>query len=485
MTYHQWLIMSETLKQKTARGLFWATVNSGGTQVLNLVIGIFLARLLSPADYGVVGVLAIFTAIAGCLQESGFTQAIINLKNPTEKDYNSVFWFNITVSLTLYVILFFCAPIIALWFHQPILEPLSRLLFVTFILSALGIVPNAMLMKQVRQREKAAISLTALVVSGLTGIILAWQGYSYWALVWLQVTYNLVTLIGRYIVVRWLPAFHFSAEPIRRMFGFGSKLLLTSIVNAVSLNVLSVIFGRMYKIDDVGNYTQAAKWELMGHSLITYTITQVAQPVMAELNNEQQRQQQAFRKLLRFTAFLTLPVMFGLALVAHEFIIIAISAKWEAAVPLLQLLCLGGAALPFHALYQQLAISRGRSDIYMWCGIGLIVAQMTLVLLLSSQPIIVLVAVYAALHVVWLAVLHATAGKLIALRWTDMLRDILPFVLITLFVMGITYVATQWITKLWLLLVARILLAVVLYVLIMYLTKAQIFREAIAFLRRS
>lgn len=477
--------MSESLKQKTARGLFWAAVNSGGTQVLNLLIGIFLARLLSPADYGVVGMLAIFTAIAGCLQDSGFTQALINLRQPTQRDYNAVFWFNVTVSLLAYAMLFCSAPLIAAYFHQPVLVELSRFLFITFLLSALGIVPNAILVRQLRQREKAVISLTALVVSGLTGIVLALQGYSYWALAWQQVVYNAVTLLGRLLCTCWHPTGLGSFDPIRRMFGFSSKILLTAIVNALSANLLTVIFGRLYRVHDVGNYTQAAKWELMGSALVANTVAQVAQPVMAELNDDASgRQCNAFRKMLRFTAFLTFPALLGLAIVADELIVLAISAKWAAAIPLLQVLCLGGTALPFHTLYQQLAVSKGRSDIYMWCGLGLIVLQLMLVLLLSSYPIVVLVAVYALLNVLWLGVLHAAAGRLIALRWTDMLRDILPFAAIAVAVTGATYLATQWISLLWVKLLVRIVMAALLYVSAMRLLHVQIFRESMAFLRR-
>lgn len=478
--------MSESLKQKTARGLFWASVNSGATQVLNLVIGIFLARLLSPGEYGVVGMLAIFVAIAGCLQDSGFTQALINLKNPTQKDYDSVFWFNITVSVSAYVILFFCAPLIAGWFHQPTLVPLSRLLFLTFIFSAFGIVPNAQLVRQLRQREKAVISITALVVSGITGITLALNGYSYWALAWQQVVYIFIMLLGRIYYTRWLPTLSFSSQPIKKMFGFSSKILFTSIVTALNTHLLTVIFGRIYKVHDVGNYTQAAKWSTMGHSLVSGTLAQVAQPVMATLNDDAvNRQQQAFRKMLRFTAFLTFPAMFGLAIIAEEFILITISHKWIYAIPLLQILCIGGVALPFHTLYQQLAVSKGRSDIYMWGMVGLIITQLAVLLALHGVGTIkLLVAVYAALNVLWMLIWHASAGRLIHLRWTDFALDLLPFFLIAGMVMGAVYLSTQWIDTLWLRLLVRILLGAALYGAVMYFSKARIFRESIDFFKR-
>lgn len=473
-----------TLKDKTARGLLWAAINSGGTQVLNLVIGIFLARLLSPGEYGVVGMLALFTAIAGCLQDSGFTQALINRKSPSQHDYNSVFWFNITVSLSLYVLLFSCAPLIARWFHQPELVGLSRFLFITFVLSALGIVPNAILVRQLRQREKAAISLTALSLSGITGIVLALRGYSYWSLAWQQMVYNLITLAGRLACTRWVPTGMGSMQPIREMFGFSSRILLTAVVNALNTNLLTVVFGRMYRAHDVGNYTQASKWEVMGHSFVSNTIAQVVQPVIAELDSSfVGRQHNAFRKMVRFTAFLTFPSMFGLAAVSHDFILLTITSKWEAAIPLLQVLSMGGAALPFHTLFQQLAVGRGRSDVYMWCTVGLIVAQLAVVLAMRGTcGIATLVLAYAVLNILWLMVWQLSAGRLISLRLAQLLRDILPFAIVAAAAVAAACLFTTWIDTMWLRLTMRIVLAAALYVAAMHLLRVKIFSECVDFL---
>ena len=471
----------DDLKEKTAKGLFWGAMSNGMTQVLNLVIGIFLARLLSPAEYGIVGVLTIFTAIAGAMQSGGFGTGLINMKNPTRNDYNSVFWLNISVSAILYVVLFFCAPLIAAFFKQPCLVMVSRVVFLSLPITAVTLVSGTYLAKNMMNRELAIVSIMSLVIAGVTGISLAFMGFSYWSLVWQQLAYVMVYSLGRFYFAPWRPSLKIDFGPVRRMFSFSVKLLITSIVNIINQNILTFVFGRLFSIGAVGNYTQANKWNNMANSTISGTIGQIAQPVFVSVSDERDREIRVFRKLLRFTAFLSFPVLFGLALVSHEFILLTIGEKWENSVPLLQILCIGGAFLPFYTLYQNLTISSGRSDIYMWCNIGQIVIQLALVLLLFSRGIVAIVWAYSALTVLWLAVWQLVGRRLMKIRLLDVLKDVLPFLLISLFVMAVTYFLTLAITNMVLLLVARIVIAVLLYVGLMKLLRAKVMEECIAF----
>ena len=274
----------ENLKEKTAKGLMWGAVNNGGTQVLNLLIGIVLSRHLSPSEYGVVGVLTIFTAVAGCLQASGFTQGLINMKSPTDNDYNSVFWFNITASAILYTILFFCAPFIAQIFKQPCLVDVSRVVFLTLPLSALGIVYHAYLLKNMMNKEIAILAFCALSLSGFCGILMVFFDFSYWSLVCQQIVYIVVLNVGRYHYVKWRPSLHIDFGPVRRMFSFCVKLLITNVINTLNQHLLTFIFGNKFSIDVVGNYSQANKWNNMSHSTISNTIGQIAQPVMLSVS---------------------------------------------------------------------------------------------------------------------------------------------------------------------------------------------------------
>ena len=473
---------NQSLKEKTALGLFWGFLNSGGTQLLNLIIGIFLARLLSPGEYGIVGMLAIFTLIACNLQDSGFGVALINIKDIKHNDYNSVFWFNIGLSMLLYGMLFLAAPLIASFYRQPCLTDLSRFIFLGFIFAALGIVPNAVLSRALRIKEKTIVSLVALAVSGTVGVVMAWRGYSYWSLAAQQVLYNLVTCIGRYACARWVPTLHVDFTPVKQMFSFSYKVLITTILTTVNNNLLTVIFGRLFPSQAVGNYYQANKWNNMANQLVANTVAQVGQPVLTRISDDRERQCRVFGKLLRFTAFLSFPAMFGLALVAPQFILLAIGDQWVDSIPLLQILCLSGAFMPLYTIYQHLFLSMGKSGIFMWLNLGQIAIMLIAVLACRSLGITAMVIAFACIAVLWLLAWQAFTSRMIGYRFRDMLRDLLPFVCIALAVMVLTGLVTMSISNKVMLLASRVLLAAALYAMTMKLTRATIFKECIEFI---
>lgn len=476
--------MAESLKEKTAKGLLWGAMSNGTTQVINLVFGIFLARLLTPAEYGIVGVLAVFSVIAGAIQSGGFGAGLINLKHATDNDYNSVFWLNICVSCVLYLLLFFCAPAIAAFFKQPCLILVSRVLFLSLPFSAIALVSGTYLTKNMLNRELAIISVTALVIAGITGITLALLKFSYWSLVGQQLVYVIVSDIGRFYYAPWRPSLKIDLEPVKRMFSFCVKIMVTNIIIFINQNILTFVFGRLFSISSVGNYSQANKWNSMAHSTISGTVSQIAQTVLVSVSDEREREIRVFRKLLRFTAFLSFPAMFGLAMVSHEFILLTIGEKWRESIPLLQILCIGGAFMPFYVLYQNVVITNGRSDLYMWCNIGQMVIQLALVLLLYSKGITAIVLSNCALTILWLMVWQLLVKRLIRLRLIDVLKDVAPFLVISFLVLAVTYFATTSITNLVFLLIARILISVVLYAGIIKLLQAKVMDECIAFIRK-
>lgn len=474
--------MGESLKERTAKGLLWGAVNNVTSQLLSVAIGIVLGRLLSPAEYGMVGMLAIFTAIAGSLQESGFTAALTNMKQATHRDYNAVFWFSTLMSVALYGVLYLSAPLIASYFRQPGLVPLSRLVFASLLMAGLGTAHAAYMFRNMMNREKALIGFAALTGSGIVGIALALGGYSYWSLAWQQFAYITIVNLGRLLYVRWHPSLHVDLSPIRRMFGFSSKILLTNIMNQANNNLLSFVFGRLFTAGAVGSYTQAAKWNLMGHSLITGTIQQVAQPVLASINDEENRQLKVFRKMLRFTAMLSMPALFGLGLIA-DFIVLLLGDHWADSVMLLRILCVSGAFMPIHTLYQNLFISHGRSDTYMWCTAAQIAAQLAVIVVVSTRGGLgLMVTAYTVLMVSWTAVWQLLAHRLTGLRLRDVLKDILPFMLAAIGCTAAAYVGTADISQPALSIALRIVITAVLYILVMKISGAKIFDECIQFL---
>ena len=472
----------EKLKEKTAKGLYWGFINNGSTQLLNLAIGIVMARKLSETDYGIVALITIFTTLAGCIQSAGFSQALANLKPPTFRDYNAVCWFNMIAGFLMYAILFCCSPLIAVFFQQPVLTDVSRLAFLAIPLSALGIVPNAKLWIELRNRELAIASIIALVFSGSTGIWLAFHKYGCWSLVWQQLIFIGLSTFIKYSFSRWVPKLPVDFSPVKRMFGFSSKLLLTNILTVTSQNVQTFMFGKMLPINAVGQFSQANKWNTMGNSFISNTMAQVAQPVLTNADDEAGRQQRVFRKMLRFTSLVCFPLMFGLSLVAYEFIIVTIGIKWEPSVILLQILCIGGAFIPLHTLYQNFIISCGRSDIYLRTIALMIVLQITFTLCLAPLGITAMVAAFSALNVAFTGCWHVALHRIQPISIVAVLRDTAPFALVALAVMAVTYCATTFTDRIVLLLMLRIALAAVLYVAAMKLLHAKTLDECIEFM---
>lgn len=472
----------QNLKEKTAKSILWGGINNGGQQVLNLVFGIFLGRLLTPEDYGMVGMLAIFSLIATSLQESGFISALNRKQHITQADYNAVFWFNVLCSLLVYAVLFCCAPLIAAFFKEPALTPLSRLSFLSFVLASLGITPRAVLFRNLRVKETAWMSLAALFCSGVTGIVLAWNGFAYWGLAIQSMTYCGMMTLFSWIFSGWRPTLQIDLRPLRGMIGFSSKLLITNIFTTLNNNIFSVLFGWLYGKQIVGNYNQANKWTTMGYTFLSGTLWNVTQPVFARLTDDRERQLRAFRKMLRFTAFVSCPTLFGLGLIAPEFIVILITDKWLDSAYLMQILCIGGAFFPITSFYTNYLISQGRSNVFMWNTIGLCLVQMAAMLALHPFGVKTMVIVYVILGILWIPVWHRHVRRLIGLPLWQAVLDILPFVLLSAVTMGVAYLASLSVDNIYACIVVKIVVAVVFYIAIMKLLRVVVFQECVDFL---
>lgn len=473
----------QTLKDKTAKGLLWGGLSNAIQQALNLVFGIFLARLLTPGDYGMIGMITVFAFIANNIQEAGFTQAIANKKNISSKDYNAVFWMSVLTSLCLYTVLFFCAPLIAAFYKTPALTPLARYLFLSFVFGSLGIAHYAYIFKNLMVKQRAIANIAALVASGVIGVAMAWRGYAYWGIATQTLVYTSVNTLCYWHYSRWRPTLHFDFSPLRGMIGFSSKLMVNNIVYHINNNVLNIVLGRYYNKNDVGYFTQANKWNIMGHSMVSGMISGVAQPVLSAIApDDGERRLRAFRKMLRFTAFVSFPVMFGLALIAPEFIAIAITDKWLPSAKMMQIICLAGAFLPVNTLYSNLIVSRGRSSIVMWSNIVMGIVYIAAVVLLRNYGIYAMICAYAAIQILWLAFWQTIGRREIGISNIDAAKDISPFMLLALLSMGIAYYAALPIENIYLSLLCKIVVAAAVYVLSTWLCGSATLRECVHYI---
>ena len=470
-----------SLKEKTVEGLFWGALGNGGLQVLNLVFGIFLGRLLTPDDYGMIGMLTIFSLLATNLAESGFTNALACKKEATHRDYNAVFWFSTLMSVAVYALLFLCAPLIAHFFHQPALIPLSRFVFLGFVISGTAVVPSAIFYRNLKVKVRMASQLTALLTSGITGVTLAWMGMAYWGIAIQGVVYVSVYTFLMWYNAHWRPSWHIDFGPVREMFGYSSKLLVTNLFYHINNNVLSVLLGRWFLRSDVGYYTQASKWNTMGQSLISNMIGGVAMPVLASVEGE--RRLHIFRKMLRFVSFVTFPLMLGLGLVAEELIVITVTEKWLPAAVLLQILCVMGAFTPIISLYTNLIISDGHSDTYMYGTIILGALQIALLSITRHYGITVMVGVYTATAVAWLLYWHNRAWRIVGITLLAALKDMAPFLLTAVAALTAAYFATLPLDNVYLRMAGKMVCAAVCYLGILRMAHAKILKESIDFLK--
>ena len=498
----------DNLKEKTAKGLFWGGMNNGIQQLLGLVFGIILGRLLDPSDYGMTAMLAVFSVIANELQSSGFKTGLINLKSPTHDDYNAVFWFNILAGAAIYACLWMAAPLIADYYHQPKLIPLSRYVFLGFVFSSFGMAQSAYLTKQMQIRQIAQCGMTATLSSSLVSVCLAWQGFGYWALATQYLMYIAVNTLLLWYFSPWRPSLISSAtasptrslfslfSPLKRLFPFSVRIMISAILTQVNSNIMNLLLGRYYGEANTGHYNQAYQWSSKCFLLVGNMLKQVDQTVLVGLGDERERQLAVLRKMMRFTAFISFPLLFGLGLVAHEFILLAIGEKWSFAASLLPLLCLSGAFMPLSTLLTDAVISQHRSDIYLWSTVALGILQICLMVGLWQQGIYVMVVAYTVLNIVWVFVWQFFVRRLMGYRLMAFLKDVVPFAFAAAAVMAVTGVVTEFIVykfivyslwfiddylRLWLLLLSRMVVAALLYYAVMRLAGAVILQECVNF----
>ena len=400
----------------------------------------------------------------------------------------------------MYVILWFSAPLIATFFREPELLWLSRYAFTGFFIASFSITPRAILYKQLRVKEQAIIGIVSLLISGIVGVTMAFCGASYWSIVTQNIVFVTIVSIMSWWFSGFRPSRKANIQPIKEMFGFSFKLLITNVFNCINNSIFSVVFGKFFTRHEVGQYTQADKWNKMGSSMITGMVQQVAQPMFVQVADDLERQRRAFRKMLRFTSLLAFPAMFGLAMVAPEFVTVTVGEKWLPSAGLMRMLCIAGAFMPIAALYQHLLISRGRSNIYMWN----ILAQGILVLgLLCSikyfdwafkfnlfgnefilSDVRLMVCIYVIVYLCWMFLWQLFLYREIRLSFGAALLDILPFATIATISMVATYFITINITNIYLLLASRIIIGATIYLALVWLTGAKILRECMGYIKK-
>ena len=476
--------MSSSLKEQAVRGVFWSSVERFSVQGIQFVVLVVMARLLSPKDYGLVGMLAIFLAVSQSLIDSGFSQALIRKQDRTETDNSTVFYFNIAVGLLLYALLFVSAPWVAAFYRTPELVPVMRLLCAGVVFNSLAVVQRALLTVRVDFKTQAKASLSAAVSSGVVGIGMAYTGCGVWSIVAQQLVNLGVNTFLLWVFSRWRPRRTYSWQSFRELFSFGSKMLASGLLDVVYRNIYLIAIGRLFTATNLGYYTRAHQFAEFPSSNLTGILQRVTYPLLCEIQDDDARLALAYRKFLRVSAFVIFPLMTGLAAVAEPFVLLLLKEQWLFAATLLQILCLAMMWYPVHAINLNLLQVKGRSDLFLRLEIikktvGACVLCVTVPMGLTAMCVGQIATSFFSLVVNT----HYT-GKLIRVGFLRQMGDLLPSLLLSLGMGAAVHFAVRSLPGAGLQLLAGIPLGVLIYWLCSRLLRFPELEEVQGLLRR-
>ena len=357
--------MSETLKDKTVKGVAWSGLDNVVQMGVTFVVSIMLARLLSPDDYGLLGLIAVFTAICQALINGGFTTALIRKKDATDDDYNTSFIVNLGLSLLLYTIIFLCSPLIANFFERHELVALTRVSSISMVIGALALVQQTRLTKRIDFKTQTKVTLIASVCSGIIGIAMAFIGFGVWSLVTQQIASQSLRTVLLWFFNKWVPKLRFSSTSFHELFGFGWKMMLSGLLDTIWKELYQVVVGKFYSPATLGQYTRSKQFSQLLSSNLTRVIQRVTYPVLSNIQDDKERMVSAYRRIIKVTMFITAISMFFLGAISEPLLYCLIGPKWHEAATYLPLICLTGSTYPLHAINLNMLQVQGRSDLFL------------------------------------------------------------------------------------------------------------------------
>jgi len=429
-----------SLKHKSISGLFWSFTESTANQIVQFIIGIILARLLSPKEFGIIGMITVFIAISQSFIDSGFSQALIRKTDCNQRDYTTVFYFNLLVGILFYLILFVFAADISQFYNEPILEDLIKILGIGLILNAFAIVQRTILVKNIDFKLQAKITLSSSVLSGVIAIILAFKGFGVWSLAIRTVLNQLFISLFLWINNSWFPTFEFSVKSFKELFSFGSRLLASGLIYTVYRNIFYLIIGKFFSATELGFYNQADRFSGMPSQNINFSVERVTYPTLSKLQNQPSNLKSGYKRILKSITLINFIVMLGIAAIAQPMILTLIGNKWLPSVPYLQLLCIVNMTLPLHSLNLNLLKVKGRSDLFL---------KLEIIKVIIAIPVI-LVGIFMGIKAMIVGMIFSSfiayfinsyySSKLIDYSVSEQFKDILPNFVISLFVAIIVFI---------------------------------------------
>ncbi len=473
----------ESLRSRTIKGVAWSGIDNVASFVVSFIVGVVLARLLTPDDYGLIGITAVFTAVCQTLINAGFTTALIRKKDASDNDYNTAFIVNLGMSILLYAAIFFAAPLIADFFKRQELTSLTRVLSLGMIIGALALVQQTRLTKQINFKSQTKITICASIVSGGVGIGLAFGGLGVWALVVQQLLSQTIRTLLLWYVNKWMPKLRFSMESFHELFGFGWKMMVSGLIDTVWGELYQVVIGRFYSPASLGQYTRASQFSKLFSSNLTGVVQRVTYPVLSNIQDDKVRMVTAYRKIIKTTMFVTAIGMFFLGAISEPLLYCLIGPQWHEAATYLPLICIGGSMYPLHAINLNMLKVQGRSDLFL--GLEIVKKVIAIGPLMIGAMVGIMPMLYAGILVGIIAYFLNSyySGKLLGYSSWMQIKDVAPSYGIGLVIAVAVYFLKYLSVSNWIVLPMQVILGVVVFFSLCKLTKIQEYQELSSILR--
>lgn len=440
----------DNLKYQTKKGLYWKFAEQFSNYGIQFIIGIFMARMLSPEDYGLTALPAVFMAISGIFVSGGFGTALVRKPDLKEEDLSTAFYYSMAVGFFCYVLLFIAAPWIADFYNAPVLTSLMRVTAISFLYSPLGTVQGVLLQKRLDFKTPTKVSVVCRILSGVIGIVMAYTGYGVWALVISGLVSGMVGMLITLWVVRWFPKTGWSKESFSYLWGFGNKLMGAWLIGTVYENIAPVIIGKYFSPAQLGEFNRAQGYAKMPSQNVTGTLQSVTFPVLSQIQDDDERLARSYRKMLRVSAFIVFPLMMMLAALARPLVLALITEKWEACIVLLQIMCLSMMWYPIHAINLNLLEVKGRSDLFF--RLEIIKRGVGLLILIATLPLGLVAFCWGGVAGSLISLIINTyyTGKIIHVGYVRQMKDLAHILLLSFMMYGVVWGVLQFIPNLWL-----------------------------------
>lgn len=461
----------ENLKYKTKKGLYWTLINQFANQGMTFLIGIIMARLLCPSDYGITALPAVFIGVAYVFIDGGLGLALVRKEKVTEEDLSTAFYYSIGVGIICYLCLFFTAPLIADFYNTPILVDLIRITALTFLWGPLGTPQGVILQRRLDFKTPARISVINKIVSSILGIIAAYCGYGLWALVIASLSSSLLGLIQTWWVVKWLPKAPFSKYSFKYLWNFGNKMIGVNLIDCIFGNITPIFIGKYYSTANLGEYNRALGYASLPPTQVTNMLNGITFPILSKVQGEDDKLTEAYRKMIKVANFIVFPIMIVIAVLARPLIIVIITEKWLACVVFLQLMCFWKMWIPTCALNLTYLQVKGRTDIYL--KLEMFKKIHTLAIMLITLPIGINTFICGSIFNSFLCVIENTyfVGKISHYGTWKHIKDMLPTLLLSIFMGFIVYISISQLSSNLMQLIVGSIISPIVYFLSAYILK--------------